>query len=83
MFRRRFPYILLTVIYLLAAVSASAQSTRIKGRVTDTDTGEGVPFAAVFFENTTMGVSTDLDGYFSLETRDASTNVLVVQMISY
>ncbi len=83
MFKRRFPYILTAVICLLSALNASAQSTRIKGRVTDSDTGEGVPFAAVFFKNTTIGVSTDLDGYYSLETRDTSTDILVAQMLSY
>ncbi len=83
MFKHGFLHILLTVTCFLSAVGALAQSTRIKGRVTDFDTGEGVPFAAVFFRNTTVGVSADLDGYYSFETRDTSTTILIAQMLGY
>ena len=39
----------LAALLLLAATSLSAQTTKVRGRVTD-ESGEGVPFVAVFFE---------------------------------
>ena len=48
---------------LLAATSLSAQTTKVRGRVTD-ESGEAVPFVAVFFEGTTVGITTDLDGWY-------------------
>ncbi|WP_169433391.1 DUF5686 and carboxypeptidase-like regulatory domain-containing protein [Lewinella cohaerens] len=36
------------------------------GRVIDADTKEGIPFCNVYYAGTTMGVSTDVDGYYEL-----------------
>ena len=41
----------------------------ITGRVVDTDTKEGIPFANVFFEGTTLGASSDIDGYYELKVK--------------
>ncbi len=73
-------------VILLMTVSASvalAQLTRVKGRVTDKDTGEGIPFVAVYLEGTTVGVTSDLDGYYSFETRDLSSNILTASLLGY
>ncbi len=42
------------------------QSFTIKGRVIDTDTEEGIPFASIFFTGTTLGVDSDVDGYYEI-----------------
>jgi len=76
-------FIAAVFILVLSAVSALAQTTRVKGRVTDASTGEGVPFVAVYFEGTTIGVSSDLDGYYMLETRDANVRVLSAALLGY
>ena len=60
-----------------------AQTTKVKGRVTDIETGEGIPFVSVFFKGTTIGVSTDIDGYYTLETRNISVEILRAEMLSY
>jgi len=67
---------------LLVTVAAAAQTTKVRGRVIDTD-GEGIPFVGVYFEGTTIGITTDLDGYYNLETRDLSKTVLVAQLLGY
>ena len=41
----------------------------IHGRVVDADTKEGIPFANVFFEGTTLGASTDVDGYYEFKVK--------------
>ena len=70
-------------VILLTALSAAAQTTKVKGRVVDGDTGEGIPFASVFFDGTTVGVSADLDGYYTLETRDPKASILTAQLLGY
>ena len=79
---KRMLSILLAAVLLLPSL-ADAQTTRVKGRVTDADTGEGLPFANVYFKGTTIGVSTDLDGYYTLETRDLTVDLLRFEMLSY
>ena len=67
---------------LLAGTLASAQTTKVRGRVTD-ESGEAVPFVAVFFEGTTVGITTDLDGWYSLENRNLSDTRLTAQLLGY
>ena len=69
-------------LLILAGVSLSAQTTKVRGRVTD-ESGEGIPFVAVMFEGTTVGITTDLDGYYNLENRNLSDKVLVAQLLGY
>ncbi len=77
---------LLTIaISLLAALSLMAQSgstTKVRGTVVDADTGEPIPFAGIFFKGTTVGLTADIDGKFTLETRE-NVNTLVCQLLGY
>ena len=75
-------YLLSAAVLLFASLVCNAQTTKVRGRVTD-DTGEGVPFAAVYFAGTTVGITTDMDGYYNLENRDLSANVVVAQLLGY
>ena len=67
---------------LLAAVTF-AQTTKVRGVVTDAASGEPVPFAGIFFKDTTIGLTADIDGKYNLETRDPSAKVLVCQLLGY
>jgi hypothetical protein len=71
-----------SAIFSLSSV-AVAQTTKVKGRVTDAKTGEPIPFASVFFKNTTIGVSSDLDGYYTMETRKPTDGILCAMIIGY
>ena len=71
------------LILLLTAISAAAQSTRIRGIVRDARTGEALPFVGIYFDGTTIGISSDLEGRYSLETRDPAAKVLTAQLIGY
>lgn len=68
---------------ILACAMAFAQSTKVNGRVFDSQTGQPLPFVAVFFDGTQVGTSTDDDGSFSLLTRDESLTRLNVQLLGY
>lgn len=66
---------------LLCATICVAQSTRVRGRVTDKE-GNPLSFASVVFKGTTVGMMTDEEGLFSLETREA-VDTLQVMMMGY
>lgn len=73
-----------TLVFLCTVLTASwAQSTRVRGIVTDADTGEPLPFVGVYFDGTTIGISTDMHGRYSLETRSPDAKVLTAQIIGY
>ena len=74
----------ITLLFLFTVLAASwAQSTRVRGIVTDADTGEPLPFVGIYFDGTTIGISTDLTGRYSLETRSPEARVLTAQLIGY
>jgi len=79
--RKLFLLLLFCLVFVPSALLA--QMTKIKGRVTDGETGEGIPFAGVYFKDSKVGVYTDLDGYYSLETRDLSLKTLCVSILGY
>lgn len=56
---------------------------KISGRVTDKDTGEGLPFANVLLVGTTSGASTDQDGYYVIINVPPSTYDLSIRYIGY
>lgn len=69
---------------LLFGVTAFAQTTKVRGVVTDAESGEPVPFAGIFFKDTSIGVTADIDGRYNLETRDiSSVGTLVCQLLGY
>ena len=69
--RHIFQILSVTILVTTFSIAdVSAQATKVKGRVVDASSGEGIPFAGVYFKNSTVGVSADIDGYFFLETRD-------------
>lgn len=73
---------LLSVLFLWG-LSLSAQVTKVRGVVTDAATGAALPFVNVFFEGTTIGISTDLEGRYYLETTSKEAKILQASMIGY
>ena len=55
---------------LLAPVWLFAQTTRVQGKVSDALTGQGIPYATVFFDGTMIGVYTDSTGTYSIQAAD-------------
>ena len=65
MFGKNLKYIFF-LTFLLVAISAAGQKTKISGIVTDGETGEEMPLIGVFFEGTSIGANTNLEGKFNL-----------------
>ena len=73
--------VLLLLLCIVAAASAQTR-TQVTGTVTDAATREALPYVDVYFENTTIGVSTDADGRYEISTQETVTN-LVISFIGY
>ena len=58
------------VLLFLAPVWLSVQTTRVRGKVSDARTGQGIPYATVFFDGTMTGVYTDSTGTYQIESAD-------------
>ncbi len=54
------------LMLVLIPVLGMAQSIKIKGKITDAETGEAMPFVSVYIPNTDIGASTDFDGFYTL-----------------
>ncbi|MBQ9309456.1 MAG: carboxypeptidase-like regulatory domain-containing protein [Bacteroidales bacterium] len=76
------PSCILLAVLMFVHMSAGAQTTKVRGRVTD-EQGEGIPFVGVYFVGTTTGITTDLEGCYNLESKDLTATVLVAQLLGY
>jgi hypothetical protein len=55
----------------------------ISGKVTDSQTGDAIPFANVFIKNSTIGTVTDFEGQYKINIDNAKSDTLVVSYIGY
>ena len=68
-------------IAVLMSSAAFAQNISVSGNVTDSSNGEPIPFASVHLDGTTIGVSTDSEGHYSLSV--PHDGMLVFSSIGY
>ncbi len=69
----KLPYIIRLVLLLLIFVQSGnlyAQTTKIRGRVSDASNNEGIPFVNVSFKGKPTGTITSETGSYFLETRE-------------
>ena len=78
--RKVLAMICLSVMAVLLAGSAYAQTRNVRGRVVD-ETGEGIIGAAVMLKGTTTGVATDEEGRFQINCPPDA--VLVVSSVGF
>lgn len=74
-------HLFLFLAALLCSLAATAQPTRVRGRVTAAK-GAPLQFVSVVFPGTTVGMVTDEQGIYALETRD-SVATLQASMMGY
>lgn len=69
------------LLTLSGIVGIQAQTTRVRGQVTDAS-GVPLPFVSVVFPGTTVGITTDEQGIYALETRDTVSRIQA-SMVGY
>lgn len=68
------------LMLLLLPVLGMTQSIKIKGKITDAETGEAMPFVSVYIANTDIGASTDFDGFYTLTLNGNYDSLTVFNM---
>lgn len=74
---------LLTILFAFISVIAFAQTGKISGKVSDKKTGETLIGVSVKIKGTTKGMSTDVDGKYSLTGLANGKYTLMFQYIGY
>lgn len=69
------------ILFILTTVTANAQE--LKGSIIDSKTGEPIMNATVYFDGTSIGTVSDLDGNFSLKKPEEITADLIISIIGY
>src|SRR5690606_10990527 len=67
-------------LFLFLISTQSFAQFVVKGKVTDSATGDPIPFASVLFKGTTVGISTDFEGNYSIETRVLTDSISVTYL---
>ncbi len=73
---------MLVAVQLIFAFSAISQPFQVKGKVTDAQTGEGIPGASISVKGTVTGTVTSIDGTYQLNV-PGPNSVLVVSFVGY
>lgn len=76
-----FVFLLFCLVCMSIPNLSFAQQSQITGKVTDADSGEGIPGVSVLVKGTTRGAITDLDGNYSIAA--AAEEILVFSFIGY
>lgn len=68
--------VLLIIFCSLTSISWS-QETIVKGKITDANSGDPIPYVNVIFQGTSVGVTSNFDGIYELRTSSPSDTLLV------
>jgi outer membrane receptor protein involved in Fe transport len=74
---------LLFIIILLTANIVLAQSTKISGTVSDSETKEGIPGANIIIKGKLTGTVTDASGNFELSTAVKPPFTIIISVVGY
>lgn len=81
--RNKYWLYLITIIVITVAKIFAGTTGKIAGRVTDAKTGEGIPFANVIIEGTTLGAATNLEGYYTIINVPPGVYTLRASVVGY
>jgi len=72
------------LIFILSITNyVFSQKNELRGFVYDKNTGEPIVFTNVYFEGTTIGSSTDINGFYSISRIKAGTYTLICSYMGY
>lgn len=71
------------VVFALLFVVFSTYSQSLSGKVIDSKTGQPIVTASVYFDNSTVGTTTDDNGEFSIDYSEAIQSTLVISFLGY
>lgn len=74
---------MLLAILMVASLSVYSQTAEIRGFVYNEESGEPIPLANVFLKGTTTGVTTDFNGFFSINRIKSGNYTFLVTSIGF
>lgn len=74
--------VMILSLCLILFQSAQSQTTSVTGIVSEFSSGDKIPYANVYFKNTTIGSITDTSGMYQLST-DKQIDSIVVSVLGY
>lgn len=81
--RIQFYSLVVMIIFIVVSNLWPGVTGKIAGRVIDAETGEPLPGVNVYLEGTTLGASTDLDGYYVILNVSPGTYNIIASNIGY
>ena len=73
---------ILSALVMMVLLSTSTFAFLVKGKITDLNSGEPIPFVNVMVKNTKIGTSTDFDGNYQIEVPNENS-ILEVKYLGY
>lgn len=74
----------ITLVLLLLVLQSNAQKTgRLEGVVTDSQSGDMLPYANLYINEIALGTTTDLNGAFSLNNVPIGAHVIEISYLGY
>jgi len=73
-FQKTAVFLLLT--FFAPSILAQEAQTKVRGKVSDANTGEPIPFVSIVFKGTSIGCITDFDGEYYIEARTTSDSII-------
>lgn len=78
----KFRIVLVALAVLFSGLSLAQEKTKVKGTVTDAQTGEPLPFVNIAFVGKNVGTTTDFNGKYQIDTKWGSDK-LVASFMGY
>lgn len=75
--------LLVGLFIVIGTSNINAQNALLRGNVYDKESGEPIPFANVFIENTTKGTNTNLDGFYTISDIEPGDYTIISTFIGY
>jgi hypothetical protein len=75
-FFTRWQYKFLLFFFLVIYSFASQAQTIVKGKITDANSGDPIPFVNIIFQGTTTGTTTDFDGNYSIKLSTKADSIV-------
>jgi len=82
-YKYRIFILLISVLTICAGIIYAGTTGKIAGRVIDKETGEPLPGVNILVQGTTLGSTTDIDGYYTILQVPPGTHILIVSMVGY
>ncbi|MCB0662061.1 MAG: TonB-dependent receptor [Saprospiraceae bacterium] len=73
----------ISILFIFFSIALQAQKGIVRGNVYDKNSGEPIGFCNVFLEGTTLGNTTDINGFFTIADVPVGEYKLVAQYIGY